>query len=343
VSSAFLGNSLFIFIALTWTIYLVQEMFISGSSALNWTIAKNEKERKQIQYASGLHWDGIEVWLIVALVLTLGAFPLVFATSFTYLYVIFFLLLYVLFTRGIVIETLYKLDNKKWVKANAIAWAVSSALIMFFLGVYLTNLFYGLPFDGDGMTTSFFGAFHVTTISGGLLFFALSIISGAAWIELKTAGELGSRAIAFIKKLLVGPAAVVFLLFVYMGINVQDNSIFVGELFAKYPVLFVLPGLTVLAAIRLVFTIFKGTAKPIFIHSLATMGLFLLTGFVGTYPVLLPSSIDPSFGIAITDSLTQIKSAQIIFFTIVIFYPIIIGYQGWKYMKFNEKVEQTEE
>lgn len=343
MSSAFLGNSLFIFIAFTWTVYLVQEMFITGSSALNWTIAKNEQERKQIQYASGLHWDGIEVWLIVALVLTLGAFPLAFATSFTYLYVIFFLLLYVLITRGIVIETLYKLDHPKWVKANAIAWAVSSALIMFILGVYITNLFYGLPFDGSGMTTSFFGAFNVATISGGLLFFTLSLTSGAAWIALKTTGDIGGRAVLFIKKMGIGLVPPVFLLLVYMGFNVQDNSIFVGQLFTKYPALFVLPGLTVLAAIRLLFTVLKGQPKPIFIHSLVTMALFIITGFIGTYPVLLPSSIDPLFGITITDSLTQIKSGQIIFFTVVIFFPIIIGYQGWKYKRFNQKVEPTEE
>lgn len=343
MSSVFLANAMFIFITFTWMVYLVQEMFITGSSALNWTIAKNEQERKQIQYASGLHWDGIEVWLIAAIVLTLAAFPLAFATSFTYLYVIFYLFLYALITRGIVIETLYKLDNPKWVKANAIAWAVSSSLIMFILGVYITNLFYGLPFDGSGMTTSFFGAFNVTTISGGLLFFTLSILSGAAWIDLKTTGEIGTRALQFVKKTGFGLIAPVLLLLVFMGFNVQDNSIFVGELFASSPVFYVLPALTAAAAIRLLFTVLKGKAKPVFIHSLATMGLFLLTGFVGTYPVLLPSSIDPNFGITITDALTQVKSAQILFTAIVIFYPIIIGYQSWKYIRFAKKVEPMEE
>ena len=90
---------LFFVIALAWIIYLVQEIFISGVSLLNTAICKNEEERKQLQVISGLHFDGMEVWLIVAITMLFGDFPEAFATTFTYLYVIFFLLLYALFGR----------------------------------------------------------------------------------------------------------------------------------------------------------------------------------------------------------------------------------------------------
>ena len=94
MSSATLASIAFIIISFTWIVYIVQEMFITGSSALNMAVSENEAERKQIQVISGLHFDGIEVWLLAAITLTLGLFPLVFAETFTYLYVIFFLLLY---------------------------------------------------------------------------------------------------------------------------------------------------------------------------------------------------------------------------------------------------------
>ena len=340
MNSAFLGDALFVVIALSWTVYLVQEIFITGSSALNLALAKDEGERKQIQVASGLHWDGIEVWLIAAIVLTFGAFPLAFATSFTVLYVVFFLLLYALITRGVVIETLYKLDNPKWIRANAIAWSVSSGLIVFLLGVYVTSLFYGLPIEADHSASgSVFALFNVTTIGGGLLFLSLALASGAAWIALTTEGRIADSSTALIKKYGIFLMPPVFLLLVFMGFNVLDNSIFIGALFTAAPILFVLPALTFVASLGVLYFGLKQQADRLFLFALLTMALFLVTGFVGTYPIVLPSRVDPAFGITIADAMTQVASARIIFIAVCFFYPLILFYQGWKYKRFAQKVK----
>ena len=79
-----LGIILFFVIGFSWTIYVIQEMFITGSSALNLSIAKDDGERKQIQVASGLHFDGIEVWLVGSIALLFASFPLAFAEIFTH-------------------------------------------------------------------------------------------------------------------------------------------------------------------------------------------------------------------------------------------------------------------
>lgn len=342
MTSEMLANSLYIMIAFTWIIYLSQELFISGSSALNWTLANDETDRKTIQEATGLHWDGIEVWFIAAMVVTLGAFPLVFATTFTMLYVVFFLLLYALITRGVVIETLYKLDHPKWVKYNALAWAISSALILFFLGVYITSLFYGLPFENGEMTGGFLRIFSVTTIAGGLLFFALGIVGGGAWIALTTNQSLADKALHLIKTKGVFVVVSVLLLLVYMGINVQDNSLFVGELFSRSPLYFVLPALTVLASIAIIYAGWNKHAKLLYISSIATMALFVLTGFVGNYPIALPSNIDPASSISIFDAITQVAGGRVIFFVVLFAYPVIIGYQSWKYWRFKRTVTVSE-
>ena len=92
MSNELLGVLLFFVIGFSWIVYLSQEIFISGSSMLNTILCNNEKERKQIQVISGLHFDGMEVWLLGALTVTFGVFPLAFATTFTHMYVIFFLL-----------------------------------------------------------------------------------------------------------------------------------------------------------------------------------------------------------------------------------------------------------
>lgn len=337
MTSTFLGNSLFIIIAFSWMMYLAQELFISGSSALNWTLAKTEEDRKTIQQATGLHWDGIEVWLIAALVVTLGAFPLAFATSFTMLYVVFFLLLYALITRGVVIETIYKLDNPKWVKYNAIAWAVSSALILFLFGIYITSLFHGLPVINGEMDGGFLSIINVTTLAGGLFFFSLGIVGGGAWIALTTNDVLQERAFRLIKKSGLFVIVAVTLLLVYMGINVRDDNMFVGQLFSNNAIFFVFPTFTVLATFAVMYFAWKEDAKWLFISSIATMVLFVVTGFLGSYPNLVPSTIDPTSTITITDAVTQVKGGTIIFFTVVFAYPVVIGYQTWKYIYFRRK------
>lgn len=343
MSSVFLQNALYIILSFSWIAYILQELFIAGSSALNVRLANDEGERKQIQVISGLHFDGVEVWLIAALTITLGAFPLAFATSLTYLYVVFFLLLYALITRGIVIEILYKMDHPKWIKVNAYLWAISSALILFFIGVYLTTLFYGLPFDGNGMTTGVFGIFNVTTLSGGLLFVSLGLTAGASWIALMSEGEIVNRAMLLVKKLGLPIVSAVLVLLVFMGMNVMDDSIFVGHIFQKSALFFALPGLTVGFAITSIFAMRKQNTKQTFMYTIITLFFFLLTGFVGAYPFVLRSSIDVTAGITVSDAITQVKSGQVIFIVILIFYPLIGFYQGWKYRRFSQKVKPYDE
>lgn len=342
MSSEFMTNTVFIFITLSWTFYVVQELFISGSSALNMAISKDEGERRQIQISTGIHWDGIEVWLIASLTLTFAAFPLVFGETLTFLYIPFYLLLYALIGRGVAIEVIYKLESKKWVKSVVIWWTVSSILIVFIIGIYLSNVFLGFPLDATGFTKSGFSIFNVTGISGGLFFLVSAMIAGAGWINLTTEGELGKRALHHIKKFGVIYMLPIFLMLVFMGFNNKEASIIVGNLFTAYPILFVLPALTFIFSLITVVLGYKQD-KRIFVSVLITMALFLVTGFVGIYPYLLPSYIDNAFGISIFDAVVTDRPLTIITTSLFIFIPIVIGYQTWKYFAFKKRIKYNDE
>lgn len=333
----------FIVIAFTWIVYLLQELFIAGASALNMSICKNEEERKQVQVITGMHFDGMEVWFIAAVTLMIGAFPLVYGTIFTYLYVIFFLLLYALIARGVSIEVIYKLDSKKWVKAMVIAWTVSSILILFILGVYLTNLFYGFPLDAGGMTSSYISMFNVTALSGGAMFVLLGLAAGAGWIGLNTEGELGERAVKFIKSRGIIYPIPITLLLVFMGFNNTEASIFIGELFSKSFLFFLLPLLTVVFATLTTYMGYLEKAKKMFIFSLLTMFFFLVTGYVGTYPYMILSNVDMSHGITLTEAMVSKNALTVIFVSSAIFFPLIVTYQTWKYMRFTDKIKLNDE
>ena len=344
MSNEILATIAFNVIAFSWMVYLVQELFIAGSSAMNMAVVKSEGERRQIQVATGIHWDGIEVWLIAAIALTFGAFPLAFGTVFTYYYVVLFLLVYALIGRGVSIEVIYKIDSKRWLKSVVLAWTISSTLILFILGVFITNTFLGFPYDANGeMSKSFVSAFNVTSISGGLLFVALGLIAGSGWINLTTEGELGLRANNFVKKFGVIYAVPILILLVFMGYNNSEASLFIGELFTAVPLMFVLPIFTITFALITTYCGYKGQTTRMFNGALLTMVFFLITGFMGSFPYIVPSYIAVENGITIFDAMAASKSLSVILIAIAIFYPIIIGYQTWKYIMFTKKVKFNDE
>jgi cytochrome d ubiquinol oxidase subunit II len=332
----------FSLIGFSWMVYLVQEMFITGASALNKVISANEGERKQVQVCVGIHWDGIEVWLLASLLLTYAAFPVQFTTILSHLYVPFYLLLFAIMARGVAIEMVYKLDSERWVKNLVWMWTISSVLIITILGVYMTNLFVGFPLTENGLEGGFFSIFNTTGISGGLFFLALALVAGAGWISLTTEGDLGAKALVFVQKYGIIYVAPIVLLLTYMGINNYDSSLFIGELFTASPVLFILPALTVITSLLVMYFGFKKNGLYVFITSLMSMAFYIITGFVGSFPNVVTSRSDVTLSMTIEQSV-GIGSMNIILIAIFILYPIVIGYQVWKYKTFTKKVKFNDE
>ena len=87
----------------------------------------------------------------------------------------------------------------------------------------------------------------------------------------------------------------------------------------------------------------KKTAVLLFVFALATLLFYIVTGFVGSLPYMVPSRIDPTFGITAYDAMVSAKSMRIIVIAVSIFFPIVLGYQGWKYKQFVKKVNYNDE
>lgn len=333
-----LGNVVYIILAFAWMMYLTQESYVSGVSLLNMSIVNKEEERKQLQIISGLYKDGVEVWLVSAITLMEGGFPRAFGTIFSSLYYVMFLLLFALIGRGISVEVFYKLESKAWRKAMRIMWLVSSIGVIFLLGVFITNIFLGLPKGPNGVESAF-AVLNVTGIAGGLMFMSLSFLAGAAWISLLTEGDIKDRGMQFVKKTGIIYLAPVFFMLVVMGFNNSSASIWVGELFSKYPVLFILPVLTLLSGLMTIYYGYKQKDRQLLIHVLATVALFVITGFVGRFPYILASTVDPMYGITIEQAMSSKKALTVAIVAIGIFYPIVMGYQFWKYKKFWKRIK----
>jgi cytochrome d ubiquinol oxidase subunit II len=128
-----------------------------------------------------------------------------------------------------------------------------------------------------------------------------------------------------------------------MGFNNTDASIYIGELFSKSIIFFILPILTTVFAVLTLYSGYKENGKKIFIYSLLTMTFFLITGFVGIFPYMIPSNLAIENGITIYDAVVSNKAVEVVLIVVLIFYPLIFFYQGWKYKNFTTKVKLNDE
>jgi cytochrome d ubiquinol oxidase subunit II len=330
-----LGVIWFVILAVAWIVYLALESFIVGSGMLQTIVSKDDSVQKSILFPSGLHWDGIEVWLITALGGTFAAFPLVYAKTTESLYVAFFLLLLALIIRGVTIEFTYKDDNPKWQKFMKLGWQVSSFLIPLVLGVYFANIFLGLKLGADGYEGTFLGLFSVKALVMGIVFVAISLTTGAYWIIINTKqGEHHDKAhkIGLKTSIIVALGTIFIMMAFNTGAGIFNSSL----LYVNYPVFWAVPVLTVLVTILTVLFAYKKKVWLAFISGCLTQALIIATGYSAIFPYMVPSSIDSKFGITLYDAASSQYTLQVMFIMALIFIPIVLGYQSWKFWYFSK-------
>ncbi|MBU6249468.1 MAG: cytochrome d ubiquinol oxidase subunit II, partial [Xanthomonadaceae bacterium] len=112
-------------------------------------VGRDDNERRVCLNAIGPHWDGNQVWFILGGGAIFAAFPLIYATAFSGLYVVMLLLLWTMIVRPLGFEYRSKLPSPRW--RNGWDWAllVSGAVPMIIYGAAMGNLLRGVPFHFD--------------------------------------------------------------------------------------------------------------------------------------------------------------------------------------------------
>ena len=143
----------------------------------------------------GPFWDGNEVWLVVAGAAIVRRLPGWYATMFSGLYLALVLVLVALIARGVAFEFRGKLESPRWRRAWTWATIGGSALVPLLLGVALGDLLHGLPIDSDQeYTGNFIDLLTPYGLLTGVTLLLLSLLHGAAFLGLKTTGDLRARA-----------------------------------------------------------------------------------------------------------------------------------------------------
>jgi len=298
----------FVLVALMLTMYVLLDGFDLGAGAIHPFAAKDDAERRLILRSIGPVWDGNEVWINATGGVLFFAFPALYATGFSGFYLPLIMVLWLLMIRGLSIELRKHLDNPLWAQFWDVMFFLGSALLAVFYGVALGNVVRGVPLDADGnffqpLWTDFNplsqnpGILDPYTILIGLLALVTLVVHGAAWVALKTEGDLNERCRRIARRAWVALIALTALGTIATFL-VSPRML---EVFFSRPYGLVLPLLAVAGLV--LFGVFSraGRDRDAFLASgLFIVGMMTSTVF-GVYPDVLPA-VDPANSLTVQNA-----------------------------------------
>jgi cytochrome bd ubiquinol oxidase subunit II len=323
----------FVILAIFWVGFFVLEGFDFGVGMLHTIVGRTDEQRKRALSTIGPWWDGNEVWLIVAGAGTFAAFPGWYATMFSALYLALLLVLIALMARGVSFEFKDKSESPRWRTTWRWAMTLGCLLIPLLLGVGLGDLLNGLPIDSShDYTGNFFGLLTPYGLWTGVTLVALCLLHGATFIKLRTTDEVRERARALARPL--GWAAIALV----VGWVIWTRSV-AGGPDVPQPVE-ILAVIAVGFAARLAITDHDGLS---FASSAVAMAATVGSIFIDLYPNVMVSSTNAAYNLTVNNSASGHYALVVMTVVAVIFFPLVLIYQGWSFHVFRARVQAPAE
>jgi len=328
----------FVLWGVLWAVYFVLDGFDLGLGTIMPAVARTETEKRTLLNAMGPFWDGNEVWLITAGGVTFAAFPTTYAVLFSGLYTALMLLLIALIIRGVALEFRSKIESPRWRNIWEKAFIVSSFLPALLLGVAFANIFQGLAINAENIVQGgLLGLLNPYGLLGGLLFVLLFALHGSLWLGIKARGELQERAARLARGLW---PAVVTVLLAFLAFSAATTQLFGNYLQTPWlMVVLILPILGLFGS-----RLFLGTRQwwLAWGASAATIAGTAMFGIIGNYPALLPSKLNPAYSLTITNSSSSPLTLKIMLGVVLVFVPLVLGYQIWAYHLFRHPISEDD-
>jgi cytochrome d ubiquinol oxidase subunit II len=191
-------------LALALLLYVVLDGFDLGVGIL-FGFTRSQDARRHLVATVSPVWDGNETWLVVSASVLFAAFPMTYALLLSAFYLPLCLMLAALILRGVAFEFREKAGpamRRIW----DLGFAGGSLVAAFMQGSTVGALVAGLPVGPDGRFIGH-GAFDWLSPFALLCGMGLCLgdaLLGAAWLVLKSEGEMRDRAYRLIPRLLAG-------------------------------------------------------------------------------------------------------------------------------------------
>jgi cytochrome d ubiquinol oxidase subunit II len=322
----------FILIAVLFIGYFFLEGFDYGVGILLPFLAKDDRDRRIIINTIGPHWDGNEVWLITAGGAIFAAFPNWYATLFSGFYLALVLMLVGLIVRGVAFEFRSKDKSPRWRSLWDWLIFVGSFIPALLWGVALANIVKGVPIDASkNYVGGFFNLLNPYALVGGLTSLAGFTLHGAIFLALKTTDDLRERAHTMANRLWLPTVALIFVLVIW--------GYFATDVFTR---LGVDPGVAPIGAGAALLTMgwFLRTRRHGWAFAMNGLGMALtvVTVFLGLYPRVMVSSLNPDWSLTIYNASSSSYTLTVMTIVALVFVPIVLIYQGWTYWVFRERI-----
>jgi cytochrome d ubiquinol oxidase subunit II len=287
----------------------------------------NEQRRREMLAAVAPLWDGNETWLVVAVVVLWGAFPVVYATLFSAFYLPALVMVAGLILRGVAFEFRYKTERFRWIWD--LSFAGGSFVAAFIQGLMVGALVEGLPISDGQYAGGEFGWLSPFSLLCGVGLCLGYTLLGACWLVKKCEGDVRDAAYSLIPYLAIG--LLVFLIVVFAYALVEDLRVISRWL--ERPYLFVFPAIGIVAAIVLAASVRQRRDGPPYYMVVLIFTAALGTLAISFWPYMIP------FTITVEDAAAPHSSLAFMFWGEGLFiFPLMLVYTVVSYTVFRGKV-----
>ncbi len=278
-----------------------------------------EERRRTMMKAVEPVWDGNETWLVVAGVVLWGAFPVVYATLFSALYLPVVLMLAGLIFRGVAFEFRNRARGSQWIWD--IGFTGGSFVAAFTQGVMVGALVQGVG------SAHWLTPFAILCGAGLCLGYCLL---GASWWVRKSRDEIRDAAFLLIPRLSVALVAVLLAVFLYA----LAADLRVLSRWLERPYLFIFPAVGVIAGSLMSLSVRRRWSRlPFYMASLTFTAAFA-TFAVSFWPYMIP------FSITIEQAAAPHASLAFMFWGEGIFVlPLMLAYTVISHRVFRGKID----
>jgi len=334
-----LANIWFFLVAFLLTGYVILDGFDLGAGVLYPFIARSEEERSVVRASIGPVWDGNEVWLITGAGAIFAAFPMVYAMTFSGFYLAIMLVLFGLILRAVSLEFRHK--DTSWKRVWDGAFFLGSLVPSILVGCALGNVIRGVPMDLQGNYTGTFlqllNPYSLLVAVTGLF---LIVQHGAAWLAVKSEGELHARALKYrrVSFWICAVLAVATSAATILTVSRASDNVFgrpVGWLFL------------VILVVGLLYTIWQmmkegGELKSFIGSAVIIIGLAGIAA-VGNFPDMVPArGTPPATSLTVSRAASGHLTLLVMLIIALIGCPIVLAYTALIYRTFWGKTKAAD-
>jgi len=334
-----LENIWFFLVAFLLTGYVILDGFDLGTGVLYPFIAGNEDEKRVVRASIGPVWDGNEVWLVAGAGAVFAAFPMVYAMTFSGFYLAIMLVLFGLILRAVSLE--FRHRDKSWSRVWDGAFFLGSLVPSILVGCALGNVIRGVPMNANGdYTGTFLQLLNPYSLLVAVTGLFLIVTHGAAWLALKSEGELHDRAVKYRRLTFWVCAALAVATSVATIVTVSraSDNVLGRPLGWFFLVVLVL---SLLYTIRQMMK--EGAELKSFLGSAVTIVALAGIAAVGNYPEIVPArGTPPDTSLTVTSAASGHLTLQVMLIVAIIGCPLVLLYTAYVYRTFRGKTKAAD-